>query len=136
MARKQTPDILGEILNGTEDIPAAGPAPERPPKSQSASKRKTPAREASKPQAAEQILEPQGRMMAWDYLLVTFQEYRGWRPRFINGREIRSWMEAPVIHEHIALLGDDGWELVAASSGRNLYGASDHYQLYFRRLKR
>jgi hypothetical protein len=65
--------------------------------------------------------------------VVSFANDRGWRPRYINGAEIQRWMDAPVIHEYVGELGEDGWELVGASNGKNLYGSSDSYQLYFKR---
>ena len=74
--------------------------------------------------------------MRWDYLVVSFGDYRGWRPRYINGQEIRNWMQAPVIHDYINQLGEDGWELVGAGGGKALYGSSDYYQLFFKRQKR
>jgi hypothetical protein len=71
----------------------------------------------------------------WEYRMISFQDYRGWRPRFINGEEIEGWMSGPLIHEYLATMGDQGWELAAASSGERLYGAADKYQLFFKRLK-
>jgi hypothetical protein len=72
----------------------------------------------------------------WDYLVVSFSEYRGWRPRFINGQEVRNWMHAPLIHDYLAQLGEDGWEMAGAGGGKALYGASDYYQAFFKRAKR
>jgi hypothetical protein len=71
----------------------------------------------------------------WEYVLVTFHDYRGWRPRYINGHELSDWMNNPVIHEYIEKMGEDGWEIAAASSGMRMYGIGDNHQIYFKRLK-
>jgi hypothetical protein len=132
MARKETPDVLGEVLAGLGETPAAAPAvtptapAPRKPRSPRSPRGSTPQAEASVAPA------PRG----WDYLVVSFSEYRGWRPRFINGQEIRNWMHAPLIHDYLAQLGEDGWEMVGAGGGKALYGASDYYQAFFKRLKR
>jgi hypothetical protein len=133
MARKETPDVLGEVLAGTGEMPAVTVAPLSPPppaprkpRSARAPKEATAAPEAPAPAA------PRG----WDYLVVSFSEYRGWRPRFINGQEVRNWMHAPLIHDYLAQLGEDGWEMAGAGGGKALYGASDYYQAFFKRAKR
>lgn len=134
MARKETPDVLGEVLAGlgeTPALPAAPAAPAAPPR---------PARRArsteDKSAAAKAEPPAQPAAVGWDFLVVSFGEYRGWRPRFINGQEIRNWMHAPVIHDYLAQLGEDGWEMVGAGGGKALYGASDYYQAFFKRPKR
>ena len=71
----------------------------------------------------------------WEYVLVTFHDYRGWRPRYINGHELSDWMNNPVIHEYIEKMAEDGWEIAAASSGVRMYGSGDNHQVYFRHLK-
>lgn len=138
MSRKETPDVLGEILAGATPIPAPppattapAPAPKRARKAASPRPRRdTPAKAA----AAEPV--PLAKPEKWEYLVVSLQDYRGWRPRYINGQEIRNWAQAPVIHDYLAQLGEDGWDMVAASSGKAMYGNSDHYQLYFKRRQR
>lgn len=133
MARKETPDVLGELLAGVGEAPAWTPAPApppspapRPPRTPRSAKQKTAKAEEPAPPA------PSG----WDYLVISFGDYRGWRPRFINGQEIRHWMQAPLIHDYLAQLGEDGWEMVGAGGGKALYGASDYYQAFFKRAKR
>jgi hypothetical protein len=108
-------------------LAAVQPAPSKP-RSVRAGK-KTAAKPAAPAEAAPTVVR-------WDYLVVSFADYRGWRPRYINGKEIRNWMQAPVIHDYINQLGEDGWELVGAGGGKALYGSSDHYQLFFKRQKR
>ncbi len=102
------------------------PSPAR--KTQPAAKKPVPAkRQPQKPAAVKPV--------HWEYLLVSFQEYHGWRPRFINGKEQANWVDAPVIHEYIQQLGKDGWELAGASAGRPLYGRVDDRQVFFKRSK-
>lgn len=135
MARKETPDVLGEVLAGLGEAPAAPAsqptpaprAPRRPRRARAAEKEAT----AANPEPPAQ---PAAR--GWDFLVVSFSEYRGWRPRFINGQEVRNWMHAPLIHDYLAQLGEDGWEMVGAGGGKALYGASDYYQAFFKRPKR
>ncbi len=135
MARKETPDVLGEVLAGLGELPPAAapavapaaptPRPARQPRRAAAAPEKPPTAEPEMPAAR-----------GWDFLVVSFSEYRGWRPRFINGQEIRNWMHAPLIHDYLAQLGEDGWEMAGAGGGKALYGASDHYQAFFKRAKR
>jgi hypothetical protein len=135
MARKETPDVLGEVLAGLGEAPAApvsqpAPAPRapRPPR------RARAAEEIAAAAKSEPPAQPTAR--GWDFLVISFSEYRGWRPRFINGQEVRNWMHAPLIHDYLAQLGEDGWEMVGAGGGKALYGASDYYQAFFKRPKR
>jgi len=70
----------------------------------------------------------------WEYRLVTFQEHKGWRARFLNGRELKDWTEGELIHSFLQRMGEEGWELVAASGGERMYSSGDRHQLYFKRL--
>ncbi|MCS6845360.1 MAG: DUF4177 domain-containing protein [Caldilineales bacterium] len=137
MERKETPDVLGAILSGAAearaDLPGlaelpAAPSPRRP--------RNKATKPEAQPRPGPASAAPQPRPERWEYLAVSLQEHRGWRPRYINGQEIRNWTQAPVIHEYLEELGEDNWELVAAASGKALYGSSDTYQLFFKRAKR
>ena len=112
--RRETPDVLTDLLGGF--------------------KRDIPLFEISKSQDSQR---PAGEPapVQWEYSLVTFQDYKGWRPRYINGREVVDWMDGPIIHDFIQKMGDDGWELTAASAGESMYGRSDGQQLYFKRPK-
>ncbi len=104
--RKQTPDILGDILGGTRSLPtgpeslppAAPPAPPPPP--------------------------------AWEYREVVFRDYRGWRARPVNGRELGDWKSAPTIVEYLETAGREGWELVSMSDRHN-----NQKEAYFKRPK-
>ncbi len=136
MARKETPDVLGEVLAGAGEAPvlAAVPGPASSPAARKPRSSRAAPKEAAEPAKPEPPAQPASR--GWDYLVVSFSEYRGWRPRFINGQEIRNWMHAPLIHDYLAQLGEDGWEMVGAGGGKAIYGASDYYQAFFKRLKR
>jgi len=133
--RKETPDILAEILGGDEQPPVEvqptpRSAPARPatraPRSASPESKPTRKPATSLSPLAAQDLE---------YLLVSFQYHRGWRPRFHNGQELDDWLVGPPVHEHIRQLAAQGWKLVAATSGERMYAAADSYQLYFKRPK-
>ena len=125
-ARKQTPDVLGDLLSGElaeEPSELISDAPRRTAR--------TTARTAAKPRAT--AAKAPSSKPQWEYLVVTFQHYRGWRPRYANGHELNHWTEMPVLPDYLSVLGDLGWELSAASSGQTFFGNRDLVQLYFRR---
>jgi hypothetical protein len=109
--RKQTPNVLAEILGGA-DLGESLPG-------QSAIRTR------------HQPTPDDG--LAWEYQVISFQDYRGWRPRYINGAEIKDWTSGPLLHEFLDDMGADGWELAAASSGERLYGSADSHQVYLKR---
>ena len=130
--RKQTPDVLAEVLGGGSpalvsngDSTVSRPAPKS---SQAARSRKPAERRPAAPAAAPQKTQ-------WEYILVTFQDYKGWRPRYINGHELRDWTSGPLIHDYLEAMGKEGWELAAASGGERMYGIGDQHQLYFKKPK-
>ena len=132
--RKQTPDVLAEILGGgqpaaTNELPDF-PAP-RPAKVKSAAK------SAAKPSSTPRAPAPRQPVAAtgWQYRVVSFQEYKGWRARFVDGVEIPDWTTSPRLHEYLQQLADQGWELVSAASGERLFGSSDRHQLYLRKRR-
>jgi hypothetical protein len=136
--RKQTPDILAEILNGeapsTADFDAQALARATPPpRIKSRPKRATPAKPAKeeKPLTAA---KPRPVVPAhWTYQVLSFQENHGWRVRFIDGKEVRNWTEAPTLGEMLLQMGEAGWEMVSACSGEAMFGRADKYQLFFKR---
>jgi hypothetical protein len=139
MSRKETPDVLGEILAGT--APIAAPIPVTPTAAPTPAEKR--ARKPARPQPHREVPEPQptpptpaAKPERWEYLVVSLQDHRGWRPRFINGQEVRNWAQAPEIHDYVDQLGEDGWDLTAASAGKTMYGSSDQYQLFFKRARR
>lgn len=111
--RKQTPDVLAEILGGNG--PAEVAVAEREGRLTAAAQKHTP--------------------LHWEYAVVSFQDYKGWRPRYLNGRELKDWTAGPLMHEYLAAMDEEGWELTTASAGERLYGTADQHQLFFRRLK-
>lgn len=121
--RKETPDLLAEMLGA--EMPAETPAAVLEGLSGQPPKPKRPA--ATKPRSTR----PKG----WEYILVSFQDYKGWRPRYENGRENKNWMELPPIHQYVNDLSSEGWELVTSSAGERMYGSADRYQLFFKRVK-
>lgn len=143
MSRKETPDVLGEILAGAPPVVAPlpvtpAPQPAAPAPAKPRARKSTPARTspATAPQPEPASAAPTTKPERWEYLVVSLQDHRGWRPRFINGQEVRHWTQAPLIHDYVDQLGEDGWDLVAASSGKTMYGSGDQYQLFFKRAKR
>jgi phosphoglycolate phosphatase-like HAD superfamily hydrolase len=142
--RKQTPDILSEILAGGAASPPT-PSPRYAPQeeldpNQALAKPKAARKTAPKTTQARKTGTPTKDSRAvpepptqWEYRVVSFQEHHGWRPRFVDGVERRGWTTAPLLHETLADLAQEGWELVTATSGEALYGAGDKRQLYFRR---
>jgi hypothetical protein len=134
--RKQTPDILGEILGEAvaPAAPVAEPTPARPSPARRSQAARRPATEAKDQPTAMGSAAEAPLPAGWEYLIVSFQEHNGWRPRFINGQELEDWTEMPVIHDYANLLGDVGWELAGAANG-TLYGLMDSKQLCFKREK-
>ena len=117
--RKQTPDILAEIMSGT---PGAEPQPvliatKTPPK----------------PRRAAANASSKSAKRHWEYRVASFQHYRGCRLRFIDGEECKDWESAPLMHEYLAQMAQDGWELAAACAGERLFGVNDKHQLFFKR---
>ena len=68
----------------------------------------------------------------WQYMVVSLQDYRGWRPRYIDGAEVEDWMRGPLLHEYLAQLAEEGWELAGACSGQHMYGMADNYQIFLK----
>ncbi len=116
--RKQTPDVLSEILGGGSPEPMASPPPEPPTKP----KRKPAARKPRQPARPKQA--------RWEYMEVVFRDYGGYRPRFVNGEEQSGWKQAPLIHDYLNQVGEEGWELVGVGGRHN-----DQMPAYFKRTR-
>jgi hypothetical protein len=135
--RKQTPDILGEVLGQTPQQAVAGPVAES---DEAALLRAVPVEAtASRRQAGSAprpgtVQDGVSHTVPWEFLIVSFQEHNGWRPRYVNGEELEDWTALPVIHEYANLVGAAGWELAGASDGA-LYGLMDERQLMFKRVR-
>jgi len=146
--RKETPDVLAELL-GNQQVSATKESPiplqvtsekEIPEKATPKKVTRSPKRQTkASPKSSSRSSSPSSRRKTtgtdWEYQVVSFQYYNGWRLRYINGEEIVDWMESPLIHEYINQIGEQGWEMVAAGSGERMYGLSDSQQIYFKRLK-
>jgi hypothetical protein len=129
--RKQTPDILAEILEG--DAPGGETSVDYPPVQSRRAPASPPA--PSKPAVSRRAIEKPvtTRPARWEYRLASFQDHNGWRLRYLDGREVKGWMDGLRIEEALQQMGDEGWELAAASAGERLYGSTDKHQLYFKR---
>jgi hypothetical protein len=117
-SRKQTPDVLGEILGGESQVPQVTPAP----KPQAPPKRSRTARKSTR--------QSRPKHASWEYMEVVFRDYGGYRPRYVNGKEKKGWKQAPLIHEYLNQLGEEGWE-VAGVGGRH----NDEMPVYCKRLR-
>jgi hypothetical protein len=136
--RKQTPDVLGAVLGGPRDYPAfneepppagaepqpaAQPlaAPARPPE-QPRGPSQEPAtvqpQRSPRPEAAE-TGAPDVQPREWEYREVIFRDYRGWRTRAVNGRELGDWKRSPTLIEYLEQAGKEGWELVSVGDRHN-----------------
>jgi hypothetical protein len=118
--RKQTPDILAEILSGA---PSEAPQPVRTAAKTPPRPRKTPA--PAEPKASKRRLE---------YRVASFQQYHGCRLRYVDGVECSNWERGPLLHEYLRQMTMEGWELAAACAGERLFGVNDKHQLFFRRM--
>ncbi|MEA3335454.1 MAG: hypothetical protein U9R25_06050 [Chloroflexota bacterium] len=127
MARKETPDLLGELLAGTAAETSTQPATQAATTPEKKGRKKT-----QKKPSSQRKTTP---VTVWQHLLISFCDSQGWRPRYINGREIKGWTQAPLVHDYMEQLGEDGWELVGAGNGKPLYGKTDYVQLFFKRPK-
>ena len=128
--RKQTPNILGEILSGSgssAELPAPAVPAAQPTKPPSPPQPARPARPAAAPKAADKT--------RWEYLVVSFHAQNGWHARFINGHELKDWTRGPQLHDVLDQLGAEGWELVTLTKAEPLYGTMDRMQAYFKRLQ-
>ncbi len=135
--RKQTPDVLAEILGSELSAPEPGaPLPVGRiadlPRGRPAAK---PARRNPRPKPEPAVAAP-APAVVWEYEIVSFQEYHGWRPRFVNGHELPRWMSGPAIHDYVNQRSAEGWELAAVAGGQSMYATNDRYQVYFRRAQR
>jgi hypothetical protein len=130
--RKRTPDVLAELLSA--DLPAPdqpAPPPVTATETQEAPRKAQPPRDP-KPRP-QPVREPAPER--WETEIVSFQDHKGWRPRFVNGTELKDWLSGALIHDYVNQRGAEGWELAATSAANRFYGAADNLQLYFKRRK-
>ena len=131
--RKKTPDLLASVLNepvllGENEV--AAPVKIEGAKAKSQKKSKPKATPKSAPKAKPAVAPtPVSAPPVWEYMEVTFREYDGWRPRLINGKELRGWKSQPVSHDYLAQLGAQGWELVSMGERHR-----NQKEAYFKRI--
>jgi hypothetical protein len=123
--RKQTPDVLADILGAGPAASPPGPTQTRTPRT-SSPRRSAPASAPASASAA-------GKAHRWEYLVVSCQHHHGWRPRYEGGVEIAGWLTGPLLHTYLEGRGREGWELVTATAGKPMFGVTDCYQLFFKR---
>jgi phosphoglycolate phosphatase-like HAD superfamily hydrolase len=119
--RKETPDILGQILGSPppdQPLPIGVAVPAAP---RSAPRRKSAAKKADGPK--------------WEYLTISFQDQQGWRGRYADGEELDHWEKGPQLNELLDALGEAGWELIALTTKDHFYGRADAAQAFFKRVK-
>lgn len=133
-ARKQTPDVLGDILGGAtnadaEAIDMVGVEPVKPaPKP-----RKPRTARAGASKAASIVAAPIPTPVVaveWEYREVVFRDYRGWRVRSVDGRELRNWKESAMLTEYLTQAGAEGWEMVNITNPHH-----GEKTAYFKRIK-
>ncbi len=136
--RKETPDVLGEILGNltppsepvppTPPSPPTAPAPNRP---RPAPKARTAAAPPPEPEAQASLPPLFGLRTQWEYLHVVFRDYDGWRPYQQAGAKITNWKQGPDIDSYLTHLGEQGWELAGAA-----HGGHGQLDAFFKRIRR
>jgi hypothetical protein len=130
--RKQTPDVLAELLSAElPSVPAAQTTEVESAANKTPAKQQPPREHRTRSQPARETAPD-----AWEVEIVTFQEHRGWRPRYLNGAEIKGWLSGFLVEDYVNLRGAEGWELAASTNCDRFYGAADGLQLYFKRRKK
>ena len=101
--RKQTPDVLSDVLGDVPQTPQTRTAPEPKP----VAKRK-PKPQRSSPSSRSQ--KPR-----WEYREIVFRDYGGYRPYLVDGVAQRGWKDALPMRSYLNELGEEGWELAGLS---------------------
>lgn len=132
--RKPTPDnILDDVLGVADtddaDVEIVVFRPATPAPKLRAARPKTQPTSAPEPQPAPPIpfaVKP----VEWEYREVIVRDYRGWRVRFVDGRERGNWKNGPTLREYLEQVGKEGWELVSLSEPHH-----NQRIAYFKRAK-
>lgn len=75
-------------------------------------------------------------MQKWEYQFVDCEWHNNdWRPKKVNGQELRDWKRGPSISDFSNQMGTEGWELVNLMTGHNQFGVTQQYRLVFKRQK-
>ena len=110
--RKETPDVLGAVLN--DDSTEADPLVQAEALLQKAKSSRQQSSTRRKKQTVRQF-EAKSRTRKWEYRTVTFHDYGGWRPRYIDDIQIPGWKQQPQLHQYLNELGEQGWEMSGSS---------------------
>ena len=114
----QPTDILDDIFSAdldetAENVPAfdlaASTAKARPARRKAQTPPPADVSEVAPPVPV--IIKP----VEWEHREVIFRDSRGWRVRFIDGREPRDWKNGPTLLAYLEQAGKEGWELVSMS---------------------
>lgn len=109
-SRKETPDVLGQVLSGGEQPPARPKTPK--PSARPAARSPRGKKAAPSPVSAP---GPSPVPAAWEYKEVVFREYRGWRVLAVDGQERAGWKDGALLLDYVSELGKAGWEMVSMS---------------------
>lgn len=139
--RKQTPDILADLLGGgaqpeamieaemQSEAPLVTITPAKPSKT-AAHRPKVQRRPKPKSVMTAPASTPSG---LWEHRVASFQEHKGWRLRYEDGGEVKDWSAGLLLPEYIAKMSEDGWQVAGACSGEAMFGVMDKYQVYLKR---
>jgi hypothetical protein len=136
--RRPTPDLLDDVLganvsgaDGSSEAEIGIPVfqPAQPAAKTRAPRPKTqitPAAASDPAPPAPLVIKP----VEWEYRELIVREYRGWRVRFVDGRERGGWKDGPTLREYLEQAGKEGWELVSLSERRH-----NQKEAYLKRAK-
>ena len=132
--RKETPDVLGELLGGPAapaepnpplrpDPPLRPGPPSRPvPPKAGAPQQPTAAPSEPRPSlklAPPKTAKPTANVVQWEYTQIVFYDYAGWRPRSRDGAELPNWKNGPSMDATLQQLGEEGWEMAGIVPGQH-----------------
>ena len=83
-------ELLERRLAARRSLPRPQPASGAPRRPAAEEPRQTRSRRREPKPTASRCREPAPD--GWDVEIVTFQEHRGWRPRYVNGAEVKDWL--------------------------------------------
>ncbi|MFN3335230.1 MAG: hypothetical protein ACK47M_22265 [Caldilinea sp.] len=131
--RKPTPDILDDVLGADNVAETDVEIPVFQTTSQTPKTRPTRSKAQLTPEPAPEPTPPIPvivKPVEWEYREVIVRDYRGWRVRFVDGRERSNWKNGPTLREYLEQVGKEGWELVSLSERYH-----NQKTAYFKRVK-
>jgi len=59
-------------------------------------------------------------MQKWEYLFIKCGDVfvEDWRPKYVNGNELKDWQKGPTIMEYCKQAGIRGWEIISFTPGQ------------------